>query len=101
MEQQIDMFTGIMIVKARRKINTRCARKFNAAGAPIMAVFPKDKSQVSERIQFLTGAKIAVKSVLVKADGGVPYYALVSNPDPIKNKKGVQLYVRQSDVQKT
>ena len=103
MEQQIYMFTGtgIIIVKARRKINTRCVKSLNNKKMPIMRVFPKDKSQVSERVQFLTGAKIAVKPVLVKADGGILYYELASNPDLIKNKQGLQLYVRQQDVQKT
>lgn len=110
MEEQMELFVGPVIkVKARRKINARCIRKYNKTDTgklvPIMMIFPSDKVNkqfpTSARIQFNTGAMINVYSTIIKVDGGAEYMEIFGNPDMKKNPTGVKLYIPKLQVQKT
>ena len=83
-----------MAVWARHKLNCRFVWRRNDAGAPIMQVFPKDNSPVSERVQIRARAKFAVYKAVVVADGGYKYWCVVGS----QAKHGKTLYVRAQDV---
>lgn len=79
------------------KANARCVRSYNAAGRPVMMIYPEDSSPVKDRVQYTTGALVDVGPVIIKGDGGYKYYSIA---EEVK-KNGVvvttPLFIREQD----
>lgn len=89
-----------MLVRVKAlKTNARFAWRKNAAGRPIMQIYPSDDAPVKERVQFKQGATVRVLEDIVKADGGVLYYQM--KDDVVKNGVTIdeQLYLQKEDVE--
>jgi hypothetical protein len=76
------------------KANARYASSYNAAGRPIMHIYPSDTAPVSQRVQWLRGAAVEVLSDEIKADGGGVYYELRDSTPYTE----VKLYIRKDHV---
>ena len=75
------------------KANARYASGYNAAGRPIMHIYPSDTAPVSQRVQWLKGTAVEILSDEIKADGGGVYYELRDSTPYAE----VKLYVRKDD----
>lgn len=80
------------------KTNARYKWRTNAAGRPIMQIYPSDDAPVKDRVQYKQGATVRVLEDIVKADGGKLFYAL--KDDVVKNGAVIeeQLYLQKEDV---
>lgn len=76
------------------RCNARYIKSYNAAGKPIMEIYPSASSPASERVQYAKGEYLAVFPDKIQADGGEYYYKL----SPYEYNESVDLFVRQSDV---
>jgi hypothetical protein len=76
------------------KANARYASGYNAAGRPIMHIYPSDTAPVSQRVQWLKGTAVEVLSDEIKADGGGVYYELRDSTPYTE----VKLYIRKDHV---
>lgn len=84
-------------VTAEPRANLRFASSYNAAGRPVMQIYPKDTAPVSDRVQYNSGTGVVLKADVVKADGGGLYWALDPNHTEF-GKTFPQLYLRNEDV---
>jgi hypothetical protein len=75
------------------KANARYASGYNAAGRPIMHIYPSDTAPVSQRVQWLKGTAVEVLSAEIKTDGGGVYYELRDSTPYAE----VKLYIRKDD----
>ena len=79
------------------KANARCVRNYNAAGRPVMMIYPGDSSPVKDRVQYTLGTYVQVNPTIVKGDGGYKYYSIA---EEVK-KNGVvvttPLFIREQD----
>ena len=79
------------------KANARCVRTYNAAGRPVMMIYPEDSAPVKYRVQYTLGTYIQVNPTIVKGDGGYKYYSIA---EEVK-KNGVvvttPLFIREQD----
>ena len=75
------------------KANARYASGYNAAGRPIMHIYPSDTAPVSQRVQWLKGTAVEILSDEIKADGGGVYYELRDSTPYAE----VKLYIRKDD----
>jgi hypothetical protein len=76
------------------KANARYASGYNAAGRPIMHIYPSDTAPVSQRVQWLKGTAVEILSNEIKADGGGVYYELRDSTPYTE----VKLYIRKDHV---
>jgi len=76
------------------KANARYASGYNAAGRPIMHIYPSDTAPVSQRVQWLKGTAVEILSDEIKADGGGVYYELRDSTPYTE----VKLYIRKDHV---
>lgn len=85
-----------VVVTKDPRLNCRWYEETNAAGKPIMQIYPSDTSNPGERVQFDLGTQLYVKAEKVIADGGVEYYQLT--PTPTVDGAEQKLFVRVEDV---
>jgi len=78
-------------VRAGGKALARYVYSHNAAGKPVMQIYPGD-SITEGRIKYTEGQKLAVLPTLIRADGGDDYYEIASSPI-----SGFKLYLRAVD----
>jgi hypothetical protein len=81
-----------IMVTSEDRVNARFVTGYNAAGKPIMSIYPSDLSTVKERIQFATGAKLRVYDTKVQADGNALFWKLAER----KGRNNEDLYVRDT-----
>ena len=84
-------------VTADPRANARFAKANNAAGLPIMQIYPSDSSLAGERIQFVVGDLLPVDPAKLRADGGETYFKLTGK----RGRDGETLYIRDEDCIKT
>jgi hypothetical protein len=72
----------------------RFAKSYNAAGRPVMQIYPGDTAPDSERIKIPRGERVLVVDTPITADGGGKYWRLVD----YKGRKGEELYLRTQDI---
>jgi len=60
-----------------RRAHLRVIKSYNANGKPIMKIYPRDGSAVSERVWFNCGSVVSVLADPVKGDGGGKWWQIV------------------------
>lgn len=85
----------ILVVKAD-KANARFAKRSNAAGKPILQIYPSDNAPVADRVQYKAGQQLSAWPGIVTADGGVKCWMLT----PAYRRDDNDLYVLAKDVGK-
>jgi hypothetical protein len=73
------------------------AKTYNAAGRPVMQIYPSDSSSASERIKIPAGELVLAYDKVVLADGGGKFWKLVD----YHGRDGEDLYLRSVDVTKS
>lgn len=92
-ESPVVRLIEVKVVKA----NARFAWRVNAAGRPIMQIWPADNSKVAERVQFPLGMRLRVDPEIVKSDGGGQYWRILDQVKKGGVAVGVDLYVVKDD----
>lgn len=76
------------------RANAFYTRRSNAAGRPIMEIYPSDSAPTSERIQFPLGTQLRADPTKITADGGGKFWKLLDE----RGRGGETLYIREQDA---